>query len=109
MHPYLTQQLVHEHVAELRRSSTRRPAGVRAGRRTSRRPLPGRERAGWLLVTVGLRLIGAGRRSAGTRHRMSPAAKKKPAAAKAASAKKPAAAKKAVDRGQVVREEKPGN
>ena len=62
MHPYLTEQLVHEHVAELRRSATRRPTGGRPKGRRTGRPLPGRQRAGWLLVTVGLRLVGDGRR-----------------------------------------------
>jgi len=58
MHPYLTEQLVHERVAELRRSVPRRPARGRSPRRA----LPGRERVGWLLVTFGLRLVGNGRR-----------------------------------------------
>lgn len=58
MHPYLTEQMVHERVAELRGSTTRRPSRSRS----TRRALPRRERVGWLLVTLGLRLVGNGRR-----------------------------------------------
>ncbi len=58
MHPYLTEQLAHERIAELRRSAPRRRTGVRLRRRA----LPARERVGWLLVTFGLRLVGNGRR-----------------------------------------------
>ena len=62
MHPYLTEQLVHERIAELRGSSTNRPAGTRANDRRARRAHPGRARVGWLLVSLGLRLVGDGRR-----------------------------------------------
>jgi hypothetical protein len=63
MHPYLTEQLVHEHVAELRGSAPTRSGGSRP----THRGLPGRERAGWLLVTVGMRLLGDERRAHGMR------------------------------------------
>ena len=65
MHPYLTEQLVHERIAELQGRSTKPQVGSRSkGRRTrrTRRALPGRARVGWLLVTLGLRLVGDGRR-----------------------------------------------
>lgn len=63
MHPYLTEQLVHERIAELHRSAPRRPTGSRStGSRSIPRARPGRERVGWLLVTLGLRLVGDGRR-----------------------------------------------
>ena len=57
MHPYLTEQLVHERVAELRGTATMRSSG----RRSRTRALPSRERVGWLLVTLGLRLVRNGR------------------------------------------------
>lgn len=57
MQTYLSEELVHERVAELRGSGSTRPAGRRLGGRG----LTGRERVGGLLVTVGLRLVGDGR------------------------------------------------
>jgi hypothetical protein len=58
MHPYLTELMVRDRVAELRGSATSRPARSRS----TRRALPRRERVGWLLVTIGMRLVGNGRR-----------------------------------------------
>ena len=48
MHPYLLETFAHDRAAAMARS---------AGARTSRQP---RQRIGWMLVTVGLRLIGDG-------------------------------------------------
>jgi hypothetical protein len=63
MHPYLTEQLVHDHIVEIRGSATTRSAGSRSARHM----LPGHERVGRLLVTVGMRLVGDERRSHGAR------------------------------------------
>ena len=60
MHPYLTEQLVHERVADLCGRAKRRPARTRS----TRRALPRRERVGWAVVTLGLRLVGNGRMTA---------------------------------------------
>jgi hypothetical protein len=49
MHPYLLETFAHDRAATMRRSAS--------GRRQPRRP---RQRIGWMLVTVGLRLIGDG-------------------------------------------------
>jgi hypothetical protein len=48
MHPYLLETFAHDRAAAITRS---------AGARSSRHP---RQRIGWMLVTVGLRLIGDG-------------------------------------------------
>jgi hypothetical protein len=54
MHPYLMEALVHDRVAALRRGATpRSPRNRGVVVRRQRR-----ERFGWLLVTVGLRLVG---------------------------------------------------
>ena len=51
MHPYLLGQAANEHVADLRRAAAARPARhVPADRGTIR------NRAGWTLVHIGLRL-----------------------------------------------------
>jgi len=57
MQTYLSEELVHERVAELRGSGSMRPAGSRL----SGRGLTGRERVGGMLVTLGLRMVGDGR------------------------------------------------
>src|SRR5664279_1447987 len=54
MNTYLAEELVHDRIAELRGSATRHAAGSRSTRHAP----PGRERVGWMLVTVGLRLVG---------------------------------------------------
>jgi len=48
MHPYLLETFAHDRATAITRS---------AGARSSRHP---RQRIGWMLVTVGLRLIGDG-------------------------------------------------
>ncbi len=50
MHPYLLETFAHDRAAAITRS-----AGAR-----SNRPQRPRQRIGWMLVTVGLRLIGDG-------------------------------------------------
>jgi hypothetical protein len=51
MHPYLLETFAHDRAAAVHRS---------AGARASRKPQRPRQRIGWMLVTVGLRLIGDG-------------------------------------------------
>jgi hypothetical protein len=50
MHPYLLETFAHDRAAAIAHS---------AGIRSTRHPRP-RQRIGWMLVTVGLRLIGDG-------------------------------------------------
>jgi hypothetical protein len=50
MHPYLLETFAHDRAAAMAHS-----AGAR-----SKRQQPPRQRIGWMLVTVGLRLIGDG-------------------------------------------------
>jgi hypothetical protein len=51
MHPHLLSQAANEHIADLRRTAAARPAQqLPAGRSTIR------NRAGWTLVHIGLRL-----------------------------------------------------
>ena len=66
MHPYLSYQLSQERIAEMRRvaeRSRRTPramrhgAGARPGRRAGIAPAAIRNRAGWTLVHLGLRLV----------------------------------------------------
>jgi hypothetical protein len=54
MHPYIQEAMVRDRVAELRVSGSRRRtgAGIRIG--VSRHS---RERVGWTLITIGLRLV----------------------------------------------------
>jgi hypothetical protein len=51
MHPYLLETFAHDRVAAIAHS---------ASTRSSRQPQRPRQRIGWMLVTVGLRLIGDG-------------------------------------------------
>jgi hypothetical protein len=51
MHPYLLETFAHDRATAMARS---------AGARSSREPQRPRQRIGWMLVTVGLRLIGDG-------------------------------------------------
>jgi hypothetical protein len=51
MHPYLLETFAHDRAAAMARS---------AGARSSRQPRRPRQRVGWMLVAVGLRLIGDG-------------------------------------------------
>ena len=51
MHPYLLETFAHDRAAAIARS---------AGVRSKRQPQRPRQRIGWMLVTVGLRLIGDG-------------------------------------------------
>jgi hypothetical protein len=51
MHPYLLETFAHDRAALMHQS---------ASARASKRPQRPRQRVGWMLVTVGLRLIGDG-------------------------------------------------
>ena len=51
MHPYLLETFAHDRAAAMHHS---------ASVRSSRQPQRPRQRIGWMLVTVGLRLIGDG-------------------------------------------------
>ena len=57
MHPYLLETFAHDRAAAMHRS-----ASVRVSRLPQRpqRPQRPRQRIGWMLITVGLRLIGDG-------------------------------------------------
>ena len=57
----LAYELAKTRIADLQRSAHPQVAADRPTRRTSRvvQPRPARERAGWWLVTVGLRLAGS--------------------------------------------------
>ncbi|MGH3408131.1 MAG: hypothetical protein ACRDRJ_37375 [Streptosporangiaceae bacterium] len=64
MHPYLTQRVSQEHVSDLHRAADQsrlaaRTAGHRAGARRPAGIAPAaiRNRAGWTLVHLGLRLV----------------------------------------------------
>jgi hypothetical protein len=66
MHPYLTYHLNQERIAEMRRvaeqsrrthRARRHGAGARPGRRTGIAPAAIRNRAGWTLVHLGLRMV----------------------------------------------------
>jgi hypothetical protein len=54
MHPYLLETFAHDRAAEMARSGSARSS------RQPHRPQRPRQRLGWMLVTVGLRLIGDG-------------------------------------------------
>jgi hypothetical protein len=51
MHPYLLETFAHDRATSIARS---------AGGHANRRPERPRQRLGWMLITVGLRLIGDG-------------------------------------------------
>lgn len=56
MHPYLMEQLAREHQREMLRYARRSPQPALPGRRATRRSA--RQRAGWALIEIGLRLAG---------------------------------------------------
>ena len=101
MHPYLTEQLVHERIAELQGRSMKPQVGSRSkGRRTRRgASMLGRARVGWFLVSLGLRLVGDGRRMRAPRSsEYSPAAKKSARGEEGSASKEPAAGGKEAGR-----------
>jgi hypothetical protein len=53
MHPYIQEALAYDRIATLRGATPNRSRRIRTGRRSHR------ERLGWLLVSVGLRLTTA--------------------------------------------------
>ncbi len=56
MHPYLMEQLAKEHQREMLRYARRSPRPALPERRAARRSA--RQRAGWALIELGLRLAG---------------------------------------------------
>ena len=56
MHPYLTEQLATNHRQELLRSAQRSSKVTLSERRKA--PRTARQRAGWVLIEIGLRLAG---------------------------------------------------